>query len=104
MTFVPFLGQDITAINDQGQGSYLFIVKDTVTGCMDTTIANVGVSTNLLANITADNPGCTEDDGIITFNVSGGVAPFEVDLVDSVGNTLSMEWRRFLAIHGFGCR
>ncbi len=85
-TFVPFQGLDITSIIDQGQGSYLYIAKDTVTGCMDTTVANVGVSTNLMANISVDNPGCTEVDGVITFNVSGGVVPFEVDIIDSLGN------------------
>jgi gliding motility-associated-like protein len=85
-TFVPFLGQDITAIIDQGQGSYLYIVKDTITGCTDQTIANVGVSTNLMANISVSDAGCSEDDGMITFNVSGGVVPFEVDIIDSLGN------------------
>jgi hypothetical protein len=85
-TFVPFAGQDITAIANQGQGSYLYIVKDTITGCIDQTVANVGVSTNLMANISVDNTGCSEDDGIITFNVSGGIVPFEVEIVDSLGN------------------
>jgi gliding motility-associated-like protein len=81
-TFVPFLGQDITAIIDQGQGSYLYIVKDTVTGCTDQTVANVGVSTNLMANISVSDAGCSEDDGTITFNVSGGLVPFEVEIID----------------------
>jgi gliding motility-associated-like protein len=85
-TFVPFLGQDITAINAQGQGSYLYIVQDAVTGCTDQTVANVGVSTNLMANISASDAGCAEDDGMITFNISGGVTPFEVDIVDRLGN------------------
>ncbi|MDZ7606680.1 MAG: cohesin domain-containing protein [Cyclobacteriaceae bacterium] len=85
-TFVPFEGLDITAIVDRGQGSYLYIVKDTVTGCRDTTVANVGVSTNLMANISVDDAGCLGNDGTITFNVSGGVVPFEVVLIDSVGN------------------
>ncbi len=88
-TFVPFEGQDITAIVDRGQGSYLYIVKDTVTGCMDTTVANVGVSTNLMANISVDDTGCLGNDGTITFNVSGGVVPFEVELIDSIGNVMS---------------
>ena len=88
-TFIPFQGLDITSIVDQGQGSYLYIAKDTVTSCQDTTIANVGVSTNLMANISVDNPGCAENDGIITFNVSGGLVPFEVDIVDSLGNITS---------------
>ncbi|MCK5701316.1 MAG: SprB repeat-containing protein, partial [Cyclobacteriaceae bacterium] len=88
-TFIPFQGLDITAIIDKGQGSYLYIAKDTVTGCMDTTVANVGVSTNLMANISVDNPGCAEDDGTITFNVSGGIVPFEVDIIDSLGNVTS---------------
>ncbi|NJN25053.1 MAG: hypothetical protein HC819_03225 [Cyclobacteriaceae bacterium] len=84
-TFVPFLGQNITAITGNGQGSYLYIAKDTVTGCVVNTIANVGVSTNLMANISVSNPGCAENDGIITFNVSGGVVPFVVEITDSLG-------------------
>ncbi len=94
-TFVPFLGQDITSIIDKGQGSYLYIAKDTVTGCQDTTIANIGVSTNLMANIDVANPGCAENDGIITFNVSGGVVPFEVEIIDSLGNVTSKNGNGF---------
>ncbi|MCG8311440.1 MAG: gliding motility-associated C-terminal domain-containing protein [Cytophagales bacterium] len=94
-TYTSFEGQDITAIIDKGQGSYLYIVKDTVTGCTDQTIANVGVSTNLLANIGVTNPGCAEDDGIITFNVSGGVVPIEVDIVDSLGNVTTRSGNGF---------
>ncbi len=84
-TFVPFLGMDITSIINQGQGSYLFIVKDTITGCRDTTIANVGVKTDLMAVINVDDAGCATDDGKITFNVGGGVQPFEVDLIHADG-------------------
>ena len=94
-TFVPFLGQDITAIIDQGQGSYLYIVKDTITGCTDTTVANIGVSVNMMANISLTNPGCTQNDGMITFSLSGGVVPYEVDIVDSVGNVTSMSGNGF---------
>jgi gliding motility-associated-like protein len=88
-TFIPFLGQDITTIIDRGQGSYLYIVRDTITGCSDTTIANVGISTNLLANVSVSDAGCTEDDGTITFNVSGGLVPFEVEIIDAEGNVTS---------------
>jgi gliding motility-associated-like protein len=88
-TFIPFLGQDITTIIDRGQGSYLYIVRDTITGCSDTTIANVGISTNLLANVSVSDAGCTEDDGTITFNVSGGLVPFEVEIIDADGNVTS---------------
>jgi gliding motility-associated-like protein len=86
-TFIPFLGPDITSILDQGQGSYLFIAIDSVTGCMDTTVANIGVSTDLMAVIDVDDPGCDLNDGKISFNVSGGIDPFEVDLIYSDGFT-----------------
>jgi large repetitive protein len=94
-TFVPFAGQDITAIVDKGQGSYLYIVKDTVTGCMDTTVANVGVSTNLMANISLTNPGCAGNNGSIIFNVSGGLVPFEVQIIDSLGNVTTRSGNGF---------
>ena len=84
-TFMPFEGNNITAIVNRGQGSYLFIVKDTVTACKDTTVANVGVRTDLAAVVNVTDAGCALNDGKITINVSGGVAPVQVSIVDRDG-------------------
>jgi len=89
-TFEPFKGLDITSFTDKTQGSYLYIVKDSVTACQDTTVANIGISTNLVANIAVDNPECNEDNGALSFNVSGGLVPFEVELIDALGNSSIM--------------
>ncbi len=84
-TWLPFHGDDITDIIDQGQGSYLYLVKDTVTSCMDTTVANVGISTNLVVAINVEDAGCALNDGKITFNVGGGGIPYEVNLIHADG-------------------
>ena len=48
-------------------------------------MANIGVSTDLMAVINVEDAGCPGDDGKISFNVGGGVQPFEVDLIYADG-------------------
>jgi gliding motility-associated-like protein len=95
-TFIPFEGESITAIVDRGQGSYLYIVKDSVTGCLDTTVANIGVAIDLVALIDSDDPGCALNDGRISFSLGGGLQPYEVRLVDANGVVLTQSGAGFV--------
>ncbi len=81
----PFKGDFATNFKGRPQGRYSFVVKDTVTGCQDNAMASIGVGTNVIAIVDVDNAGCDGNDGIISFNISGGVAPISVTLTDADG-------------------
>jgi gliding motility-associated-like protein len=98
-SFEPFNGESVANIASLGQGSYVIIVRDRVTSCTSTVVANVGVSSSLAAVVNRSNPGCENDDGAITFDVFG-ISPFEVTLIDAEGNESVQNGNRFFEFGG----
>ncbi len=79
-SYMPFDGDFLAEIENLGQGNYPMVVRDSVTGCTDNVIANVGVSSTLAAELSMDEADCDGKNGKISMSVSGK-SPFEVKLV-----------------------
>jgi gliding motility-associated-like protein len=60
VTYQPFIGTDRTNFKNLLPGSYSYLVKDSLSGCEVSLVANVGVSNSLIADAGFDETICAD--------------------------------------------
>ena len=87
-----FPSQNTNRLADLTQGSYNVTITDTNTGCTTDTLFVVESPEELRVDIdrfSTIDISCRNPQGVITVNVSGGVADYAINWTDDVSNTFS---------------